>query len=353
MALALYAPGLGYYSAGIAKWGNDFITAPEISPLFSQSVAKQCQQILAELGEDSVILELGAGSGIMAVEILKELDHLHCLPHRYLILEVSAKLRWQQQEKIQQQLPTALWQRVQWLDTLPSQPLRGIILANEVLDAMPVHRFRVEASEVLEFHVSLADSIGEMPLRWQLLPSRNELLREAVAELRATLPTGYESEINLALPAWINSLADILAQGLILLVDYGFPQREYYHSQRSQGTLICHYQHQVHDNPLILIGLQDITAHVNFTAVAEAAVATDLQVTGYTTQGDFLLACGILERLAAYDPNDSVTYLRIAQQVKTLLLPSEMGELFKVIALTRQLDNMPLLGFKRNDLGKL
>ncbi|MDM8559825.1 SAM-dependent methyltransferase [Candidatus Parabeggiatoa sp. HSG14] len=355
MAQALYAPGLGYYSAGVHKLGasGDFITAPEISPLFSQCIAKQCQQVLTTF-PDGVILEFGAGSGIMAAEILKTLASFNCLPTQYLILEVSADLRQRQRATLQAKIPELL-NRVQWLDVLPSQPLHGIILANEVLDAMPVQRFRLDEQGVSEFYVGLANSDNnptETPFIWQMLPTRDESLLQAVEMLRLSLPVGYVSEMNLALSAWIQSLADILAGGLVLLIDYGFPSREYYHPQRDQGTLMCHYQHHAHDDPLILAGLQDITAHVNFTAIAETALTANLQVSGYTNQANFLLACGLPELLSALDFNETKTYLQQTQQAKTLVLPSEMGELFKVMALTSHLD-IPLLGFVRDERGRL
>lgn len=344
MTQVLYTPGLGYYSAGLRKFGTkgDFVTAPEISPLFSHCIAKQCQPFLAAF-DQSVILEFGAGSGIMATEILKALERLNCLPHQYLILEVSAELRQRQQTTLQTQIPK-LFNRIHWLDRLPSQPLSGVILANEVLDAMPIYRFRLDENVVTEFYVSYQDS----QFVWQYLPTTNQSLQIAVESLRHQLPVGYISEINLALPAWLQSVADSLLAGLILLIDYGFPQREYYHSQRNQGTLMCHYQHYAHDDPLILIGLQDITAHVNFTAVAEAAMAAGLSVAGYTNQANFLLACGLIELLSALDSNNTPAYLQQAQAAKTLILPSEMGELFKVIALTRHWDK-PLLGFSHDE----
>ena len=355
MNKALYTPGLGYYSAGFYKFGaeGDFITAPEISPLFSQCLAKQCSQVLAHF-DDGIILEFGAGSGIMAANILKELERLNCLPTHYFILEISADLKWQQQKTIRTQVPHLL-DRIQWLDSLPREPLQGVILANEVLDAMPVHRFRLDEQDVSELYVSLAtfnNSPSETSFVWQFLSTHDESLRMAVEALRPSLPIGYVSEMNLTLSAWIQSVANVLATGMVLLIDYGFPSHEYYHSQRDQGTLMCHYRHHVHDNPLILLGLQDITAHVDFTAVAEAALTAGLQVSGYTNQANFLLACGLPDLLSMLNPDETETYLRQTQQAKALILPSEMGELFKAIALTRNL-NMPLLGFVQDERARL
>jgi len=353
MNQALYAPGLGYYSAGVCKLGGDFITAPEISPLFSRCVARQCQAVLSTL-TDGVILEFGAGSGIMAAEILKELERLNCLPSQYLILEVSADLRQQQRATLQTQVPT-LFERIQWLDHLPQTPLNGIILANEVLDAMPVSIFRLDEQQVSEFYIGLAaanNNESETRFAWQVLPTRDESLRVAIEILRPTLPVGYVSEMNLVLPAFLKSVADILAAGMVLLIDYGFPNGEYFHPQRENGTLMCHYRHHAHTAPLILVGLQDITAHVNFTKVAEAGFAAGLHVAGYTTQANFLLASGLPEFLAAFDPSDTKNYLQWTQQAKTLTNPSEMGELFKVMALTRNLD-IPLPGFVRDERFRL
>lgn len=348
MNYALYTPGLGYYSAGARKFGaeGDFVTAPEISPLFSQCLAVQCYQIMTALG-GGTLLELGAGSGRMALELLRELERLHCLPENYFILEPSADLKQRQQRLLEDNLSAPLMARIQWLDRLPTVPITGIILANEVLDAMPVQRFQIQGQTVAEYGVVHDGS----EFMWQFLPTPADGLQTAVSTL--ALPDGYVSEMNLRLSAWIHSLAESLVKGAILLIDYGFPRREYYHPQRAQGTLMCHYRHQAHDNPLILVGLQDITAHVDFTAVAEAASIAGLHVAGYTQQANFLLACGLVERLTTYNtPGALTTYLRYAQQAKLLLLPSEMGELFKVIALTREFDT-PLLGFAQDESAKL
>lgn len=347
MSLALYAPGLGYYNVGTRKFGaeGDFVTAPELSPLFSQCLAQQCQQVIKELAGGN-ILELGAGSGVMARDILQELARLSALPETYFILEPSAELRQRQQLFLKEQLPTELFARVNWLMRLPTSPFNGVILANEVLDAMPVHRFQVMEQTVAEYYVIHEGT----QFKWHIAPTHNAMLRVSIDHL--ALSTGYTSEINLILPAWIHSLADILSTGMILLIDYGFPRVEYYHPQRTQGTLMCHYRHQAHTNPLILVGLQDITAHVDFTAIAKSAIKAGLRIAGYTNQANFLLACGLIERLANYNTSDIKTYLSYAQQVKTLILPSEMGELFKVMALTRALE-MPLLGFAQDDCTKL
>lgn len=347
MELALYAPGLGYYSAGAQKFGDagDFVTAPEISPLFAQCLARQCQQVLS-LWTDANILELGAGSGKMAVDLLLELERLNTLPQRYLILEVSAELRQRQHALFQAQIPHLL-ARVEWLEHLPvAASFTGIILGNEVIDALPVHRFHLDNSNnIQEFYVARAQD----KLMWQLdQPSSSELIQHVQALSINHGSSSYESEINVLLPAWLNSLSACLKRGVILLIDYGFPQQEYYHPERSMGTLMCHYRHRAHDDPLMLVGLQDITVHVDFTAVAESAVAAGLQVAGYTTQAAFLLSCGLLE-LPNLQLDDNIRErVMLNQQVQKLTSPSEMGELFKVIALTRGMDDI-LLGFSLRD----
>ena len=344
MELALYAPGLGYYSAGACKLGaaGDFVTAPEISALFSRSVARQCQQILAAL-QGGDIFELGAGSGIMATDILLELEKLNSLPKHYYILEVSADLKQRQQILLSARIPHLL-DRIKWLDNFPTYKIKGIILANEVLDAMPVHKFKLENEAVREFYIT--DNQGS--LDWYLDQPSHKELPEQISALQVEFAADYESEINLLLPGWIKSLSAILEQGSILIMDYGFGRNEYYHPERCRGTIMCHYRHRAHDNPLLYPGLQDITAHVDFTAIAEAADRANLDVTGYTTQSNFLLNCGIGE-LAQSAGIDQKTQYQISQQLKKLLLPSEMGELFKVIALSRACEKS-LLGFKENDM---
>lgn len=348
MDLALYAPGLGYYSAGARKLGaeGDFVTAPEISPLFGRCLARQVSEVFGRLGGGS-ILELGAGSGALAAEVMESLARDGALPERYLILEVSADLRERQQALLAEEVPQWL-SRFSWLDRLPERPLGGVILANEVLDAMPVHRFRICTSEVQECTIGWHND----RFRWGLAAAGRRLAA-AVARLQAVLPErlpdGYTSEINLALPAWVASLGSCLEAGVILFIDYGFPRHEYYHPDRSEGTLMCHYRHRAHGDPLVLVGLQDITAHVDFTALAEAAENAGLKVAGYTTQAHFLVASGLLELAAQVPDGGTRAQLALANQVKTLTLPSEMGELFKVLALGRGVAE-PLVGFGLRDL---
>lgn len=332
MELCLYTPGLGYYSAGQRKFGagGDFVTAPEISPLFGRCLANACRVVLESL-QGGDILEFGAGSGQLAIDLLGELQRTACLPGRYLILERSAELRQRQQQALQRELPQLL-DRVLWIDTLPEDGFRGVMLANEVLDAMAVERFQWDGKAAGLFHVGARDDTFE----WRLQPSRDET-GVAVESLAAScqLSPGYISELNVALPAWLQSVAAPLQQGAMLLIDYGYPRHEYYHPQHSSGTLMCHYRQRAHDDPFLWPGLQDITAHVDFTALAEAALAADLEVSGYTTQACFLLDCGLDGLLQQAGPTDSTHYMQLAQQAKTLILPGEMGERFKCIALTR------------------
>ncbi len=348
MERCLYAPGLGYYSAGSRKFGaaGDFVTAPEISPLFSRTLARQYREVLSALGGGE-ILEIGAGSGRMAADSLVELERLDALPERYAILELSGELRQRQRSTLELAVPH-LVARVQWLDRLPEAGLRGVIVANEVLDALPVERFVVAADGPRQRCVRAAGDGFE----WcEAVPDASlcEQIERLPSELRAAWQPGYESELCPALAPWVAALGQSLAAGLILLIDYGFPRHEYYHADRRGGTLMCHYRHRAHGDPLILPGLQDITAHVDFTAVAEAAHQAGLTVAGYTTQAYFLLGAGINALLedSALAENER---LRLAQGVKKLLLPSEMGELFKVIGLTRALPAAPLAGFALGDM---
>lgn len=347
MELALYAPGLGYYSAGLNKFGviGDFVTAPEISPLFARCVARQCQQVLQALGGGD-ILEFGAGSGIMAADLLAELEVLSSLPQHYFILEISAELRERQQATLARRAPHLL-ERVIWLDEIPRQKLRGFVFANEVLDAMPVHRFRLGAENTSELYVACEGD----KFVWKAGPLSDPVLAERITDLRAMSPElnpGYISEINLAAPAWVWTLAAALESGMLLLIDYGYPRHEFYHPERARGTLLCHYRHHAHDDPFLHPGLQDITAHVDFTTLAEAGHKAGLDVAGYTTQAHFLLGCGLTE-LAVEAPGSEVRQrVQLAEQIKRLTLPGEMGEVFKVLAMTRGISD-PLLGFALRD----
>ena len=350
MELALYAPGLGYYSAGGAKIGagGDFVTAPEISDLFSRCVARQCAEVLSVTGGG--ILELGAGTGRMARAVLESLAAAGVLPDRYYILEVSADLAERQRARLSS-LPPSLRERVVWLERLPERPLRGVILANEVLDALPCQRFVVGAdgargSAVHELGVSID---GDSFIESAAIPDAAlaGALESLLRELPQPLPSGYTSEVCLKLEPWIASVGACLERGLILWFDYGLPRSHYYHPQRVNGTLRCHFKQLAHDNPYINVGVQDITAWVDFTRVAEAGVAAGLDVTGFCTQAAFLLATGIESLVAG--AVGVVEETRLAGEARRLLMPGEMGEAFKAIALTRDYD-AALSGFALQDL---
>jgi SAM-dependent MidA family methyltransferase len=342
MELALYAPGLGYYTGGSAKLGGggDFVTAPELSPLFSQTLARQLAEVQDAAGGG--VLELGAGSACMAYDLLLALDQLQRLPERYAILEPSPDLRERQQQRVQT-LPAHLSQRVFWLEALPDE-WTGSIVANEVLDALPVHLV-VWGETLSERGVAVrGGSLG-----YDDRPLQPGPLHDAAARIGA--PAGYVSEISLAVPGLISTLAPMVRHGVLLLIDYGFGHREYYHPQRTSGTLMCHYRHRAHDDPFFLPGLQDITAHVDFTAVANAGVRAGMRLAGYTSQAHFLVNLGITDLLAREPAQDPAYFARAAQAQK-LLSPAEMGELFKVIALSR--GPLPALrGFVRGDLSRL
>jgi len=350
MDLALYAPGLGYYSAGSAKLGaaGDFTTAPEMSDLFARCVARQCAQVLEGIPGGS-ILELGAGTGRMAVALLRELAALARLPQHYDILEVSADLAERQRERIAA-LPEALRSRVRWLQQLPESGLHGVILANEVLDALPCRRFLVRAARPLvieELGVRL-DAAGA--LAWATRAA-DASLTAAVQELNTQLPgaliPGYTSEVCLLADPWITSLAAVLTQGVMLLFDYGLPRAQYYHPERGSGTLTCHFKHRAHFDPLINVGVQDLTAWVDFTRVALAGHAAGLDVLGFCTQAGFLLGTGIDELLA--QQHSPVEQARLNGEARRLLMPGEMGEVFKLLALGRGVGT-PLMSFKHQDL---
>jgi len=327
MELALYAPGLGYYMAGSRKLGadGDFVTAPELAPLFGQAVASAAAEVLAAAGEE--ILEIGAGSGALAAATLEELERRGALPARYLILELSPELRARSRDTLAARVPH-LMERVAWLNGLPPA-FQGFVTGNEVLDAMPVHVVRARDGAIEEAGVALG---RDGAFEWAHRPAAGAL---AAAARELDLPDGYTTEIGLAARAFVASLAAILERGVALFVDYGFPRREYYHPQRRTGTLMCHYRHRAHPDPFFLPGLQDITAHVDFTAVAQCALGAGASVLGYATQAQFLINCGLTDLLGRVPADDAKRYLPLAAAANKLTSPSEMGELFKAIAFGR------------------
>jgi len=344
MELALYAPGLGYYTAGSHKLGEagDFVTAPELSPLFGRTVARQAVEIMA--GSAPNILELGAGSGKLALDMLTELERLGQLPDRYSILEVSADLRERQQNLLREKLPH-LHGKIHWLDALPEK-FSGAIIANEVLDALPVHLLHWRDSAISERGVAW----GAHGFIWEERAITDATLLDVAEQL--IVPDNYVSEVCMAARGLVESLAQRLEQGAMVFVDYGFGAGEFYHPQRSCGTLMCHYRHHAHDDPFFFPGLQDITAHVNFTDIAECGIDAGLELMGYTSQAFFLINNGIAELMQEVSPENLGEYLPISGQVKKLTSPAEMGELFKVIALGKKMAN-PLTGFASGDLSRL
>ena len=365
MELALYAPGLGYYSGGARKFGDfsdggDFMTAPELTPLYGQAVARQVAQVLQQIPPDqqAVVIEVGGGSGRLAADLLLALDALDVAPERYLILELSGELRARQSATLAEFAP-GLVARVEWLDSLP-EGFSGCLIANEVLDAMPTHIVRWTDDGVSERGVGIADgrlcwseevrSVGSNASR------SNDISLGDAADALAPLPSAYESEINLAARAWVETLAKRLRTGALLLIDYGLPQQELYHPSRNRGTVRCHYRHCVHNDPFWYPGLSDITSHVDFTAVAEAGFRAGLEVLGYANQASFLINCGLGDLLqlrkegssVGADSTPSNGANRAQCAVNLLVSPNEMGELFKVIALGRGI-NQALLGFTQGN----
>jgi SAM-dependent MidA family methyltransferase len=350
MERALYEPGLGYYSAGLHKLGatGDFVTAPEIGELFAACLARQVLEVAARLGSYD-ILEVGAGSGRLAAGLLRLLGPEHP-PGRYLILETSADLRRVQDEHIAAAAP-AWHDRVSWLDEPPAEDWSGVLLANEVIDALAVERFRIDAGGLQQVCVSERDE----GLGWAYQPAPAELegaVGHVTAQLYRELGEGYRSEIQLALAPWLCGIAGQLERGLALFIDYGYPRREYYLPERRDGTLMCHYRHRAHGDAFFWPGLQDITAWVDFTALAEAADACDLEVLGYTSQAMFLLGCGLDQVVTEGMAGRPDGGLALSAEARQLTLPGMMGERFQVMGLSRGLDpeDAPLCGFSLQDL---
>lgn len=341
MELALYAPGLGYYSAGASKFGaqGDFVTAPELGPVFAHCVANALAPVLRALGPEAVLFELGGGSGAFAQAALARLAELDALPAQYWMLEPSADLRERQQLRLRDALAPDLFQRCRWLDGPPETSWRGVLFANEVLDALPTPRLVMHEGEVYEEHVVL-DADGAF---LRVDQPADALLRAAVRhverDLEAPLPEGYRSEILPQLPYWIQAVGGLLQEGVMLFCDYGYPRREYYLPERSDGTLVCHYRHRGHGDPFFLPGLQDITAFVDFTALAEAGVNAGFDFAGYCPQSAFLIGNGLAGELQLIDAiGDEAERYRRHQEIKRLTLPGEMGERFQLMGFQRGAD---------------
>ncbi len=349
MEMALYQPGLGYYMAGARKFGaeGDFITAPEVSSLFSDCLAAQCQQVLEQFETTACVLEFGAGSGRMAADILARLEDLESLPDHYYILELSPELQQRQRQTIKDAVPHLL-ASVKWLDSLEGLELHGIVIANEVLDAMPVQRFRLNQDSNKELGVSYKNE----RFCWAELEPE-QILKERLSKISADLPNNYESELNPAVDGWMASVSSVLVQGAVILIDYGYVAQEYYHPERREGTLIGHYRHHLLEDPFVYPGLQDLSASVDFTAVADAGEQAGLDLDGFSSQALFLMSLGLDQFYAERSLESSIDRLKMAQQIKTLTLPAEMGERFQVIGFTKSLD-LPLRGFSlRNQLHRL
>jgi len=346
MERCLYAPGLGYYSAGRTKFGaaGDFVTAPELGELFARCVVNALQPVLVELGDDADFLELGGGSGAFAEAALKALAERDTLPRRYLILEPSADLRERQRERLQAHLPAEINARVQWLDRPPETGWRGVLFANEVIDALPATRFRVREGEVYEEHVALDDGGRLHRVDRPADALTTGAVRHLERDLKSTFPDGYRSEVLPQLPYWIQAIAGSLDQGVMLFVDYGYVRREFYLPERDDGTLMAHYRHHAHNDPLYLPGLNDLTASVDFTALAEAGRGAGFDLAVYLPQAQFLIGAGLQEVFLSMQGNaiDDHAAYRLAQQVKRLMLPDQMGERFQAMLFSRGFDPLPL-----------
>ena len=355
MQLALYEPDLGYYVAGLRKFGEsgDFVTAPEVSPLFARCIAHQARQVLGCLGGGDV-LEFGAGSGAFAADMLLELEVLDSLPEHYSILEVSPDLRHLQREMFAEKVPQLL-HRIRWFDGWPTQ-FNGFAFGNEVLDAMPVERFRWREGHIQQARVVLREGKPTeifAAADADLAADVNRIREECTKSWPESWPENFTSEINRWLMPWFNSFAQATESAALLLIDYGYPRDSYYHPMRADGTLRCHYRQRAHDDPYLHPGLQDITAHVDFSAVAEAGTQSGLTLEGFTTQQQFLHNCGLPELVeAAMAAADQIQRLKLSQQVQQLTLPGQMGETFSAIGFSKNLqDSMrgPMCGFAAND----
>jgi SAM-dependent MidA family methyltransferase len=347
MDLALYAPGSGYYSGGARKLGHagDFTTAPEISRLFGACLGVQCAEILRELEAGSV-LEIGAGSGRMAEQVLERLESLGALPEHYFILEISADLRERQRSLLEERLPH-LAPRIRWLDQPPEQPFDGVILANEVVDALPVRRFLWRANGVEEMGVAIEDG----QFAWAARPANAKMAEECrrLSAASGGWEDGYISEYCERVPAWTRAVTHALRKGAALWFDYGLPRAQYYLPERHDGTLVCHYRHRVHDDPFLHVGLQDISAWVDFTLLAEASREAGFELAGFTTQAHFLAGIRIDHEMRLMAGGDGHQFARLANQARQLMMPGEMGERFKAMAWLRGM-SIPLSGFALQDL---
>jgi SAM-dependent MidA family methyltransferase len=338
MELALYAPGLGYYSAGATKLGRDgdFVTAPELGPLFAECVADALAPVFASLGEDATFLEIGGGSGAFAESAIERLQATRAMPARYAILEPSADLRERQRQRLYERLPTDLFARIAWPQTPFTERWNGVVFANEVIDALPTSRFAVIEGQIYEEHVAL-DGAGFK----RIDRPADALLSSAVRHLErrcgGRFADGYRSEVLPQLPYWLQAVIGGLDAGALLFVDYGYPRSEYYDPRRADGTLRAFHRHRLTNDVFTRVGLQDVTVSVDFTAMAEAGTTAGFEFAGYCTQASFLIGNGLEHRLAEHEARaaDEATRYALRQQAKQLTLPGEMGERFQVIGFER------------------
>ncbi|MGH8155254.1 MAG: class I SAM-dependent methyltransferase [Rhodanobacteraceae bacterium] len=357
MERCLYAPGLGYYSAGRLKFGKagDFVTAPELGPVFARCVARALAPALQACGEDALWFELGGGSGAFARDCLQELQSLDALPRHYWLLEPSADLRMRQRECLRTGLPAELFARCAWLDRPPQHAWAGVLFANEVLDALPITRFTSRDGEPFEEHVDASDNGAFVRVDRATDPLVAGAVRHLQRRLGRDFDDGYRSEVLPQLPWWLEAIAGEQQRGAALFVDYGYVRREFYLPERRDGTLLCHYRHRAHADPLILPGLQDITASVDFTALAEAGIGAGFTLVSYAFQMEFLIASGLDQVFAVeYDrTQDEAVRYALSQQVKRLTLPGEMGERFQAMLFARDLDAdtlfAPLVAIDRSE----
>lgn len=354
MHLALYSPGLGYYSAGSENLGEggDFITAPMLGDQFAGCLGRQCVEILENLDTDQpkTIVEFGAGTGQLIVDLLGKLISLGCKPDKYLVVETSADLQHRQKSLVQACIPEYL-DIIKWCAEIPQAGVSGVILANELLDSLPVMLFKIDEKEnPIQLGVLSTSAGFELKMGQQILPKP---FSERVQKF--SLSKGYQSEIGSYAEAWVRTVGEKLNNGAMILIDYGFPATEFYHSDRKSGTLMCHFQHKAYDNPFENLGMQDITAHVDFSAIAQAGREVELEVAGYCSQGGFLISLDLLQEFEAKLNHSSpnIDSINRAQEIKKLTLPHEMGELFKVIVFTKNYSHS-MQGFKtQNHMGRL
>lgn len=339
MEFALYDPEFGYYTGPLRKFGEegDFVTASETSSFFAKTLCTQFKEIFKSL--DNNLIEIGAGSGKFALEVLKSLGSENI--NHYLILEISHSLRKQQYDLLIKNLPSHLFSKVQWIEDLPKE-YKGIIFCNELLDALPIDLIKKVSNLYYQKGVSLENDV----LVW-----KDKLIEDVSIYDQANLedhPDHYLTEYPIYIKSWLNNINQSLSKGVVVIIDYGFNQKEYFHEQRSQGTLMCHFKHHTHDNPLVNIGIQDITYHINFSYVAREASKLGLKTTGFISQANFLINCGILNLLETVSVEDSISHMKSVIEIQKLLSPSEMGDLFKVMTIEKNI-HIDLIGLKNNN----